>query len=692
MGKINVDVEHNHLSQYPQEFDIISPFLSGFNISWASRKRAYNTNCSVYLIEPEPFMTEAYGFEFEIMLVYSPYNNIEPRAIQAAEQFLSESPIKGRADSVNYFLISDDPDSVEWVKSYVSSRQESRIIVTFSTQELSANKGDAWFIRNKLNSQFYGRDLFAYTLPLTEDTYFFGRQQIIASLLDAVKLSENRGVFGLRKTGKTSLLFKVKRIISQEKIGHVFFYDCKTPSLRKLHWNQLLAEICRNIVKRCSLNVGVVESEIQVVKTFKHIISTLAKRGVKIVLVFDEIEYISFKSIQDVHWHTEFLDFWQTMWSCQTIYKNLVFILAGVNPSVVETDTVSGVQNPLFGIVPSVFLKGFEEEEVKNLVRTLGKRMGMKFTLEANHFLFNKYGGHPLLTRLACSWLNKYFLIHKIPKPVELLESVLLQTQDDRDSDLTFYCKHIVSELKDFYPDEYEMLELLSSGQVHDFVQLSAYPEFVRHLNNYGLLTSKYEGEPRLTIPVVARYVGIELAKKEGRKSIYKLVPNERRVEWLEIRKENIIKDIKMFEKVIKLNNKPLLFGQNSFPEGEEFIQIRVVSNKQEFQNFINTVNRCFVESIENYGKSIGDRNYFWQTIKTEYAALFFSLNRIKVYRNDSDHIELNRNVSQQLLDYLNRDLEERRPSECQDLYFHLQQRTIDSLLAAINSELNKLN
>lgn len=692
MGHIHEEVASGHLAQHASEADILKPFLSGFDITWATSKRAYNSFSSVYFLRPEKFIQEAFGFDFEIMLVYSPYPKMEPRSIQSAEQFLLDSPAKGRVDSVNFFLVSDDENVNEWTKNYLASRQESRIIVTFSKSELKNSSADAWFVRNRLHEQFYGRDLFGYTLPLTEDTYFFGRQQSIASALDAVRVSENRGIFGLRKTGKTSLLLKIKRTIVQEHIGQVFFYDCKTPSLRKLHWNELLGEVIKNISERLKIHLKLDFTEVGIVKTFRVLIRTASERGIKVILIFDEIEYISFKSIQDTHWHKEYLDFWQTIWSCQSVHKNLVFIIAGVNPSVVEVDTVGGVQNPLFGIVPSEFLKGFDKSELKNLVKTLGRRMGIILQFEAIDYLYKQYGGHPLLSRLACSWLNKYCQLKKLGRPLDVSEALLKRTQEDRDSDLTFYCKHIVSELKQFYPDEYEMLELLSSGQILSFVELSMEPEFIKHLRSYGLVAHDRFNKPTIAIPVVARFIGIELARKEGRNTIYKLVESSRRAEWVEIRKESVLRDLRHLEKSIKISSKPSLFGINSFPEGEEFISIKEVSNKNEFQNFINVLNRCFVESIERFGESISEPKYFWIRIKEEYPVLFHALHRIKAYRHNSDHLELTTRVTEDLLNFLKEDLEGRSPSEVKDFYFLLQQRTIDNLLAAINAELNALN
>jgi hypothetical protein len=150
------------------------------------------------------------------------------------------------------------------------------------------------------------------------------------------------------------------------------------------------------------------------------------------------------------------------MWSCQSQLKNFSFIVSGVNPSVVEKDIVNEVQNPLFGIVTHKYLTGFYEDETRTMIRNLGRRMGLKFSYDSITDIFNWYGGHPLLTRLACSWLNTILSMNS-SKPIEITNSIFSNEKKKCDNELVFYCGHVVSELKEFYPDEYFMLELLSS-------------------------------------------------------------------------------------------------------------------------------------------------------------------------------------------------------------------------------------
>ena len=327
-------------------------------------------------------------------------------------------PYKNRVDSLNCFVVSKDIAILDNAGVTSFSDNRSRAFVPFYYDDLIKNGSDPWYIRNVLRRNFYDLDLFGYTLPLRDETSFFGRQQIVSRYIDSIKRCENRGIFGIRKAGKTSLLFKIDRIIRDQKLGFVFFYDCKSPSCRFLHWNEFLGDICDNIAKKLSIRR---EYDVKnITKSFRYVVHEAQNRGLKIVIMFDEIEYISFKSPLNEHWHSEFIDFWQTIWSVQSLHRNLVFILSGVNPSITETDTVNGAQNLLFGIVQAEYLQGLSEDDSRLMIKILGKRMGMKFEFEAISSLYNQYNGHPMLLRLACSYIHRYFESQERPITITL--------------------------------------------------------------------------------------------------------------------------------------------------------------------------------------------------------------------------------------------------------------------------------
>lgn len=684
MGIIHSDVKNVFLEEYLEQEKLLKPFLNGFDITYSEKKSINNTVVFTYMLKPELFISEAFGLEKEILLAFSPYEEFQPRSLQAVNLLFNIFPYSNRVDTLNCFFVSKDPVIMEYRGVTSFDNQQSRSVVPFVYSELINSSADSWYVRNVLRNNFYDVDLFGYMLPLRDEGSFFGRQQMIARYIDAIRRCENRGIFGVRKSGKTSLLFKLDRLVREQHLGFVFFYDCKSPSYRKLHWNQFLGEICDNIAKRLRIKIRKEYDEKNIIKSFRYVMKNASDRKLKVIIMFDEIEYISFKSPMDEHWHTEFIDFWQTIWSVQSIHRNLVFILSGVNPSVTEVDTINGIQNPLFSIVQSEYLQGLSEEDARSMIRTLGRRMGMRFEHDAINLLFNQYNGHPMLLRLACSYINRQF--GSQVRPISIKREDVSKIQDEIDIELSYYFRHIVSEIQQFYPEEYEMFELLASGQTSDFVELSTLSEYTKHLYSYGLIAKDENGMPYVKMPVAGRYVAMELAKRENRTSWYKIIEKERRAEWVAQRIRSIIRDLRQLELAIKSEGRPKLFGENSFPEADRFMMLTDVSSSGEFSNFFNVCNRCFVESIENYGKSIGKNSYFWSDIKLTYTALFPVLERMKVYRHSENHLVLNQNVSQKYAKFWREDTEGIGDVDTQR--FCIQQRLLENFLAAIQIEL----
>jgi hypothetical protein len=308
--------------------------------------------------------------------------------------------------------------------------------------------------------------------------------------------------------------------------------------------------------------------------------------------------------------------------------------------------------------------------------------MGLNIFPDAAEYLQDRYGGHPLLTRIACSYLNSSLLRSKTKKPVTISRATLVGDELVRDSDLCFYCEHVVSELRKFYEDEYAMLELLACRQLGDFVEFARDGSMVKHLKDYGLLAER-SGVPYITIPVIERYVS-------GKAGGAHLVPPQKRGEWASRRIAHIIDDLRALERRIELKQQLSLFGPNSFPEADKLATLGAVADDRGFDHFINVMNRCLVESIERFGQHKGHPSYFWDLMH-DYPALHAALDRIKTYRNNKMHLYLKPQVEEKLAAFLKEDLEGRKPSEVSDVWFVLQQRVLDCLFAAIQIESARL-
>ena len=676
MGAVHSEVLSLHLDGRPAEEPIVARFLNGFDISWARRRVSHNTHLSCYILRPEKFMQDTFGLETEIALFISDYESMQPRTIQAINHLMLDEPLRGRIDPSIFFVVSADPNIETWIREYTSQSPYPRVPIAFARSELiNLGASDAWFVRNLMARQLFTRDLFDNKLPVTSDLYFFGRDAIVQEIIDAIRRSENRGIFGLRKTGKTSVLFKVRRHCVDNGVGKVIYLDCKSPAIRSLDWRGLLQKICDELraLFRTIPEIDGVNAEDKFAKLAEAI-----PPQARICIIFDEIEYISFLAKLDDHWKRDYLPFWQVLWSVQSTTRKLSYIIAGVNAHLAEVDLVDGVQNPMFGIISPHYLRGLELMDVRTMMRTFGRRMGLRFSDETIAAIFRQYGGHPLLTRMACSFVHLRMDPFAGTRPITIDDSVLSASQAERDTELVYYCRHVVSEIRMFYEIEYEILEMIARGQQADFYELAAAHEDVFHIERYGLIVRESRNL-RFAIPVLQNFVARDAMRNRGEKIVRGVEPLQNRAEWLRRRVKTILRDIREMIRIADGAAAYNVYGKNEIPEAERFAAVPVVGNAADFRDFIITSNRCLVEST--------DLN---QT-KNQYPRLWNALDRIRVYRNNEAHLRLTQACEARARQFLEEDTFGQEIADETAFYFLLQQACLDDLFAALQETLDTL-
>lgn len=232
----------------------------------------------------------------------------------------------------------------------------------------------------------------------------------------------------------------------------------------------------------------------------------------RLILALDEIEWISFKISPKEHWNSEFLPFWQTM---RAIHQNtngsFTFIISGVNPKCIEEESIGGYDNPLFALIKPHFLKPFDDQSTRTMIRTLGKYMGIKFEYDFYTALIESYGGHPFLVRHACSKISEL-----IPdRPITITKNNFDTYKNQINLSLQRYIKQILNVLAVWYPEEYEMVVLLSKKQIDKVKDhLKQQPEFLEHLVGYGLVVIS-GGEPKLSLLILSSHL-----KKDKNKDV----------------------------------------------------------------------------------------------------------------------------------------------------------------------------
>ena len=208
--------------------------------SSGSRIKLASSTYDYFLMKPVPIFSEMFNIEREVICVFSPYINFEPRTLDAftsAQEELSSL----RAESVCKILISKDSDIENKIDALLKTDPEQPIIIPFTYDELVSSY-DSYFIRNRFRRNFYSRNLFDFLSPLKSDLYFFGRSQLVHEIVNRHKVGEHTSLFGLRKSGKTSIIYAIERTLNASG-GNYISIDCESPSIHKLRWHELLEKV-----------------------------------------------------------------------------------------------------------------------------------------------------------------------------------------------------------------------------------------------------------------------------------------------------------------------------------------------------------------------------------------------------------------------------------------------------------------
>lgn len=490
---INPQVVLNHFE--PEEQIILDRVSKDWYIT-NSGKEIWLSSTSKYryaLIKPTDIFQEMFNIDREIVLLFSPYKTFEPRTLDAISKATEQHPVL-RIERICSVLVSKDPEISPKLRELLKNDQEAQIVIPFSYEELCNPASDQYFFRNRFIEHFYARDLFASESPLKKDLYFFGRTDLVHSILNRHRSNQVSGLFGLRKTGKTSVIFGVQRGL-QKVDGVSAFIDCQSPAFHRLRWNHALYYVLSQVRQQNDINerLGHLDEyteEKSPLMFEKHLRRISERLGAKaIMLIFDEVENITPKVSPTEHWRTglDFVFFWQTIRSLFQSSSGLFsYLLVGTNPLCVELPTIGHTDNPLFAQVPLEYIPGFDVPQTREMVRRLGRIMGLKFDEAIYARLTEDCGGHPYLIRHVCSVIHR---ISKAERPIRVDKTLYSEALQIFFRDYGQFMEMILSVLREYFNDEFEMLRMLARGDLKtfkEFAELS--PLYTNHLLGYGVL------------------------------------------------------------------------------------------------------------------------------------------------------------------------------------------------------------
>lgn len=445
----------------------------------------------------------AFGITREVMFFYAPYYDLQMRTFARAEQVLAS--LAGRATPDLIFFHS--PDDRLTIKLEDWSRLNLRAIPV--PPELTT---DPIEIVRLLRDHVYARDLFYETTPVHGDR-FFGRKTLLQELKDDIGNQRVSGIFGLRKSGKTSVLQQLTELLSSRDLLMAFVDLEVLPSPPEDPTESLIATVAARVAAQLHAH-GHDSIELDSVvgsstpSKFQHAMEktlrTLANQEVGLVLLLDEIEFLTPTDRINVA-EGEFSGVAQVLGVLRSLAQSpdyqFTFLLSGLTNDILDSGRLYGRPNPLFSWAKARYVGPFPRSEADEMAISVGARMGIEIEGGALKSLYEASGGHAYLYRnLASTVVSQlpmltYRRVIRVPDVLHQLIPWKRSVAGNLDE--------IFGHLERYYPTESILLDILIDSP-QDFAEYAKSEDrAVHHLTSLGLLTEfrgTYQPSPILEL------------------------------------------------------------------------------------------------------------------------------------------------------------------------------------------------
>lgn len=492
------DVLRN-VSRLKQDFPIagqhqhaLSQLGSQFFYAGSCKVQSFD-DCYVALVRFSGAIESAFGLTREVMFFYSRHRDLQIRTFKAAQKALAGLQREVTPDVM--FFWSPDPRLREKVDDWSTGGFLTIPLVL-------ADPEDPVGFVSLLRDYTYSRDLFYETTPVRGDR-FFGRRKLLQALKDDIQNQRVTGLYGLRKAGKTSVLSQLAGMVESPTTVVVLRDleslpsppDDPVPDLVKDLRSDILEQFQSRKLRTKELGDLPADASVSDFKrALQKLLRANAKRDIRLVLLLDEIEYLTPSDRIDIHEGNmaSVAQFLGALRSLVQENSNFTFVLSGLTSAITESGRLYGRPNPLFSWAKSNFVSPFERHEADELALAVGRRMGIGISPDALEALYEATGGHAFLYRHLAS-----NVVHRLPVDVfhrQMDRVDVLRALEDWRLLVAGHMQEMLDHVRRYYPDESFLLEVLESNS-DDFEEFAKdLPSALGHLLNLGLVERSGRG------------------------------------------------------------------------------------------------------------------------------------------------------------------------------------------------------
>lgn len=457
--------------------------------------------------------------QYEFLIVFSHFDNgdWQQNTIKAAKQIRHLRIITERRPLVNFYILISNARSLKSEIDRIKGGTDAAII-PFTFDEILQNDYNSLraLILSRFSEYYFENNMLGETDPIEEDTLLFGdRGKIADSIVERCKNGSHSGIFGLRRSGKTSVLKAVLRRLDFNEIKYAQF-ESRTELATLDSWKTALFDIAKKVrSKTLDIRQGDTESRVEfderlglnsseedyqkrATKCFVEDIKLYTRNLGTFVIAIDEIELITYNTATFNAWKDlgAFESFWGALRDC-----GCSLILCGVNSTINEQSHIEykgkTCDNPMYERIHNcadfskTYLPSFSDEQTKVMINTLGGYSNVAFNnvyVDINE----AFGGQPYSIRQFCAFMfdqvkdqRKSNVLFEFSKAA--FAAYIANYRKSTNGIEMF--KTILEHIDTYYKSEYEMLKRIALSP-DKFRSLDDVKDIrlIDHLEKYGLI------------------------------------------------------------------------------------------------------------------------------------------------------------------------------------------------------------
>ncbi|WP_197971843.1 RNA-binding domain-containing protein [Microbacterium sp. Nx66] len=366
-----------------------------------------------------------FGINGEVAAYFTPWRDFQRRSFNAMTLRTSDL-IRSLQDQIMQserftpsrrvaLLISTDPNVQTKLDEWQSDSYSELTIVAIDPLRHTGPDLVAEITKN-LRDRLGERDLYRTQNPVS-GVDFFGRAGLMRNLSAAIDGDQNIAILGLRRSGKTSVLRELRRVLLPRRVVMPIadFQMLEEHSAEELA-SSIAASLNEElkVVKAKGIDVWIGnESDQSVEDLTPSALSDRIKRvasrnpGVRIVVAVDEVESAAAIARENPMAIKVLLG---ALRSAAQARENVSLVFSGVANRMFRSSSLGDrgeVDNPMFNQVSSVYLTPFELEETTSLLRDLGRPMLLDWQPDAIAEVQRLTGGFPYFVRDLASAVRK---------------------------------------------------------------------------------------------------------------------------------------------------------------------------------------------------------------------------------------------------------------------------------------------